>query len=94
MSDNTDAGRLSRLESENGLLKTEIRVLRTQLDDLRESLEHSEWGSESRAAEELEELEQARGDIRWVTRRISKTPLAWVLRKRQGYRNLEQRWLD
>ena len=89
-----------QLLAENELLRTENDVLRARLYDLERGLDELELGylrsiaEDDAQADEIEELRQARGDIRWVTKRISKTPIAWVLRRRPGYRNLEERWLD
>ena len=90
---------IDALQMENELLAFEVRFLKAQLAEaerfderLRSRLEESEC-SLAPLRSRLEEAERAEKDLVLLLRRLANSPLGPVLRLRQGFRTLEQRYL-
>ncbi len=90
------------LRMENELLAFEVRFLKTRLAEterlesrLKESearLEESER-SVARLRDRLAEAERAEQDLILLLRRLSNSPLGWLLERRRAFRTLKQRYL-
>jgi hypothetical protein len=94
---------MDALRMENELLTFEVRFLKTQLSareaehersaaQLRSRLEESEH-SAAQLRDRLSEAESAEQDLVLLLRRLTNSPLGWLLRLKQNFRNLEQRYL-
>ena len=77
---------IDALRMENELLAFEVRFLKAQLAEaerLKGRLEESEHATE-----------RAEKDLVLLLRRLANSPLGPVFRRRQGFRTLEQRYLN
>lgn len=85
---------LDKLRMENELLTFEVEYLRNVVAEKGRSGRQAAAGNALEiSSEEKEELNQARSDLRWVLRRLDRSPIGWILRRRQGFASLTNRWL-
>jgi hypothetical protein len=87
---------IDALRMENELLALEVRFLKTQLAEterLKGRLEESER-SGAQLRSQLEESERVRQDLVLLLRRLANSPLGPFFRLKQGFRTLEQRYLN
>jgi hypothetical protein len=85
---------IDKLRMENELLTFEVEYLRNVVAEKgRSSQQAATADALGISSEETEELKQARSDLRWVLRRLDGSPIGWILRRRQGFASLTNRWL-
>lgn len=90
------------LRMENDLLANENAVLRARMAEAeskakkaRKALAKANAAPVTPTVDEglLEELTRARSDLRWFIQRLSASPIGFLLRRWEGFRVLEERWL-
>ena len=79
------------LQMENDLLGTEVAALRAELASGRR--EEEDPSARRISVERYERLTRAERDLKWLLRRLGGGTMGWVLRRRRGYRVLEERYL-
>lgn len=72
------------LRMENELLAFEVRFLRARLGE-------SKVGRSP--ANQLSHLEEAEHDLQLLLKRMGSSPFGWLLRRRESFRTLEERYL-
>lgn len=89
----TDEDRL-RLERRLALLRLENQSLRAHLAAENPGSRIAGLDDAVVPAAELETLQRARKDLRWLLKRLGRGPIGWIVRRREGFRRLEQDWGD
>ena len=80
----------------------EIAAVVREKDQERAQLESRLLEASRQAAEDqvvvdrtqYELMKTATGDIRWLVRRLARSPIGWALRRWGGWRVMEERWLE
>lgn len=88
---------------ENQLLLLEVQVARGRLRNAEQELTRLRSASKKAFAPEgsvvldeqhYRDLREAHSNLRWLLRRLGQPPFGWLLRRKAGYRALEQRWIS
>jgi Mg2+ and Co2+ transporter CorA len=73
--------------------KRQVRVLERKLAAQAAALEGAAQRRDVIDDDTVAELRRARSDLRWFIQRLSGSPVGWMLRRWEGFRALEERWL-
>lgn len=85
---------IDRLRMENELLAFEVLYLKSRIAEYDRTGATPITTHETAVSEQsLQRYEDALKDLRWILRRIDRSPLGWVLRRRSGFASLKDRWL-